>query len=252
MKTAFYNRTAYLSDPLTVPPCLLRLDEYYEGEVPDIVTGWQRFYALHAENVCRRMGVIDLYAWLIGDVNGHPNPIWAATLIGSYFVGLFSTCKSLFDAGAICLTELHSLRLASKEQDMAKGLGRPEGSRELSPGLRPPGRCPGSTGTTAMRPEGPREPGRTEPTPEELWRPFRPHQLVAFLPRASAWGPKPWAGFCRPVGPGGAATSRSAALTQFCPGTVRTKGLRAKRAKFLPPDGQLRFPRGEASSVRLV
>jgi hypothetical protein len=36
-------------------------------------------------------------------------------------IGFFSACKSLFDAGSICLTELHHLNLADREQDMAKG-----------------------------------------------------------------------------------------------------------------------------------
>jgi len=67
------------------------------------------------------MGDIDLYAWFILDAQAHPDPIWAATIIGSYLVGFFSACKSLFDAGAICLTELHRLNLGHREQDMAKG-----------------------------------------------------------------------------------------------------------------------------------
>ncbi len=67
------------------------------------------------------MSDIDLYAWFISDVRRHPDPIWGATIIGSYLVGFFSACKSLFDAGSISLSDLHSLNLADREQDMSKG-----------------------------------------------------------------------------------------------------------------------------------
>ena len=38
---------------------------------------------------------------------------------------------------------------------------------------------------TVLRPEGPREAGRIEPTPiqEDLWRPFRPRCFFAFSPQ---------------------------------------------------------------------
>src|SRR6185436_9250962 len=121
MRTTFYSSSAYLSAQLTVPPCFVELDAFFEPIVPDIPTGWRHFHLRHAENICRRMGDIDLYAWFILDAQAHPDPIWAATIIGSYLVGFFSACKSLFDAGAICLTELHRLNLGHREQDMAKG-----------------------------------------------------------------------------------------------------------------------------------
>jgi hypothetical protein len=75
MRTTFFRRTAYLSPSLIVPPCFVELDSFYEPIVPDIPTGWRNFHLCHAENICRRMGDVDLYAWLIGDVKGHPDPV---------------------------------------------------------------------------------------------------------------------------------------------------------------------------------
>lgn len=121
MRTTFYSGTAYLAAQLTVPPCFVELDTFYEPILPDIPTGYRSFHLRHAENICRRMSDIDLYAWFISDAKTHSDPIWAATIIGSYLVGFFSACKSLFDAGSITLNDLHSLKLANRQQDMSKG-----------------------------------------------------------------------------------------------------------------------------------
>lgn len=123
MRTIFYLRSPYLSEQLRpmVPSCFIDLDSFYEPILPDIETGWRSFHLRHAENICRRMGDIDLYAHFIREEKRNPDPIWAATIIGSYLVGFFSACKSLFDAGSISLTDLHSLKLTDREQDMSRG-----------------------------------------------------------------------------------------------------------------------------------
>lgn len=121
MKTIFYNRTPYLAEQLSVPACFVALDEVYD----QLVTGMEGLlgapHLQHAENICRRMGDIDLYALFIRDADAHPDPFWASTIIGSYLVGFFSACKSLFDAASICLTDLHKLALTDREQDMSRG-----------------------------------------------------------------------------------------------------------------------------------
>ncbi|HEV8241101.1 MAG TPA: hypothetical protein VGS57_17180 [Thermoanaerobaculia bacterium] len=121
MKTIFYNRTPYHAAQLTVPDCFIALDEIYDLLVPDMESILGAPYLQHAENICRRMGDIDLYALFIRDADAHADPFWAATIISSYLVGFFSACKSLFDAASICLTDLHRLALTDREQDMSRG-----------------------------------------------------------------------------------------------------------------------------------
>jgi hypothetical protein len=72
MRTIFYLRSAYLAAQLTAPLCFIELDTFYEPILPDISTGWRSFHLRHAENICRRMSDIDLYAWFISD---HPLPL---------------------------------------------------------------------------------------------------------------------------------------------------------------------------------
>src|SRR5690349_13215001 len=121
MKTFFYNRTAYLAAQLTVPQCFIDLDTFYDPIVPDASAILSAPHIRHAENICRRMADIDLYAHFIREAEVHPDYFWAATIIGSYLVGFFGACKSLFDAAAIFLADRHGLGLTYREQDMNKG-----------------------------------------------------------------------------------------------------------------------------------
>jgi len=121
MKTIFYNRTPYLAAQLTVPQCFIDLDEFYDPLVPDVSRIPGAVHLQHAENICRRMGDIDLYALFINDAEAHPDYFWAATIIASYLVGFFGACKSLFDAASVFLADRHALGLANRDQDMGKG-----------------------------------------------------------------------------------------------------------------------------------
>jgi hypothetical protein len=121
MKTIFYNRTPYMAAQLTVPQCFIDLDDFYDPLIPDMTRSLSGFHLKHAENICRRMGDIELYALFIGEAEAQPDYFWAATIIASYLVGFFSACKSLFDAASICLADLHALELPDRGQDMGKG-----------------------------------------------------------------------------------------------------------------------------------
>ena len=118
MKTWFYNRSLYRFLEIPIPQCFLDLDEHYgqDSSIPNLLAS----NAQHAENVCRRMADLELYANLTSIACGDTDAFRGALFAGSYMVGYFSACKSLLDAVAVALNEIHRLSLPAREQDFGK------------------------------------------------------------------------------------------------------------------------------------
>lgn len=137
MKTVFHTRSAYIFLPgeNRTPECFLKLDEYFDMKIPEN-TGPSKILEFPlvslAGNLCYRMADIDLYAFLIHDLLNDTYELWnerspthrnihkKTMLASSLLISYFSSCKSLFDAGAIALNQLYSLGLKNKEQDFGK------------------------------------------------------------------------------------------------------------------------------------
>jgi hypothetical protein len=137
MMTNFCKNTPFLFLPIDTPDCFLRLDAYFDKKIPesDEASMTKIFdYTLVslAENICYRMGDIELYSFLINELSNSSTKIWAKNspirqnifkrtiLARSLIISYFSACKSLFDAGAIALNQLYRLNLGDKEQDFRK------------------------------------------------------------------------------------------------------------------------------------
>jgi len=119
MKTSFYNRTAYVLLSIPVPQCFIDLDEYFDTRfATSSAIGHQS--VILAENLCRRMADVELYASYISEAERSLNTLKGAILIGTLLVGYFSACKSLLDAGAITLASIYNLHLSNKEMDFLK------------------------------------------------------------------------------------------------------------------------------------
>ena len=120
MKTWFYNRTGYtLPGMPTVPRCFVELDEYFDARFTTSSPMAHPSVVL-AENLCRRMADVELYASYISDTLNRPDTFKGAILIGTLLVGYFTACKSLLDAGAITLASVYKLSLRNKEMDFSK------------------------------------------------------------------------------------------------------------------------------------
>lgn len=119
MKTWFYNRTAYVLLDVPVPKCFTDLDEHFDTRFTTS-SGMLHQSVTLAENLCRRMADVELYASYISDAQQNPNTFRGAILIGTLLVGYFSACKSLLDAGAITLARVYNLTLTNKQMDFSK------------------------------------------------------------------------------------------------------------------------------------
>jgi len=77
--------------------------------------------AVHAFNVYRRMGDLELYkSAMRNELDGEDK--WrAASLASSLIVGYFSAAKSVLDAAAVMLNDAYSLGLSAREQDFVRG-----------------------------------------------------------------------------------------------------------------------------------
>jgi len=120
MKSSFYNRTAYQLLNVPLPQCFMELDEHFDkifSSPNDVVTHPS---VTLAENLCRRMADVELYASYISRAEESPNIFKGAILIGSLLVAYFTACKSLLDAGAITLARVYNLTLTNKEMDFSK------------------------------------------------------------------------------------------------------------------------------------
>jgi len=128
MKGWAYCNTVYRLGHFQVPECFKKLDDFFDELLFKNGKVWVRESSDLAQNLCRRMADIELYAWLISRAETAPNAFNGATLIGTYLVGYFSACKSLLDAGSITLAKLYNLNLSNKEMDFSK----PKFRRELT------------------------------------------------------------------------------------------------------------------------
>lgn len=121
MKTFFYNRTVYslkLPD-MTVPQCFIELDEYFDTLFK--TSAGLTHESVHlAENLCRRIADVQLYAHYVSEAQKGSDTFKAAILIGTFLVGYFNACKSLLDAGAITLARVYNLKLKNREMDFSK------------------------------------------------------------------------------------------------------------------------------------
>ena len=120
MKVSFHLRTPYPYIGIPVPQCFLDLDDHFDTIYTDASTMLNDLGPALAENTCRRMADIDMYAKFISDTLGHENPYQAATVTASLLVGYFGACKSLLDAVSVALAELYTLPLSNKEKDFTK------------------------------------------------------------------------------------------------------------------------------------
>lgn len=151
MKTVFHTRSAYLFLPggNRTPECFLKLDEYFDMKISESAEPSKvlEFPLVGlAGNLCYRMAEIDLYAFLMHDLIHDSYEFWSERspahrnihkkriLASSLLISHFSSCKSLFDAGAIALNQLYSLGLKHKEQDFGKTkFKKILGKKSLSP-----------------------------------------------------------------------------------------------------------------------
>ena len=119
MRSWFYNRTTYTLLNVPVPECFIKLDEYFDTR---FVTSHPSLHesGTLAENLCRRMADVELYASYISEAQESPDTFKGAILIGTLLVGYFNACKSLLDAGAITLATVYNLNLKNKEMDFSK------------------------------------------------------------------------------------------------------------------------------------
>jgi hypothetical protein len=120
MKGFVYFNTAYRLGYSQVPECFKKLDDFFDELLFKNGKVWVRESSDLAQNLCRRMADIKLYAWLTSQAETAPDAFKGAILIGTYLVGYFSACKSLLDAGSITLAKLYNLNLSNKEMDFSK------------------------------------------------------------------------------------------------------------------------------------
>lgn len=121
MKTFFYNRTAYSPRLLnmTVPQCFIELDNHFDALFQTTAGSTQEVVIL-AENLCRRLADVELFAQYISEAQKESDTFQAANIIGTFLVAYFNACKSLMDAGAITLARIYNLGLTNKEMDFSK------------------------------------------------------------------------------------------------------------------------------------
>ena len=119
MKTWFYNRTAYPVFNIPVPKCFTELDEYFDRLFPTINAIFHPS-VLSAENLCHRMGDVEVYARYITEEQKSVNALKSAIFIRTLLVGFFTSCKSVLDAGAIALNTIYNLGLDERDQDFGK------------------------------------------------------------------------------------------------------------------------------------
>ncbi len=100
---SFYNRSAYRFNGVAIPQCFLELDKHLTHM--SIEEGL-------AENICRRMADVDLYATLIAKALQDIDRFQGGIKVGSFLVGYFSASKSLLDAGS---TSLCNIQITSSQ-----------------------------------------------------------------------------------------------------------------------------------------
>jgi len=124
MKTYFYNRTIYrVIKDIDLPNCFLDIDDFYDNKFDNITNALKNPFVIHTENMCKRMGNVDFYAYIISEeFKNKANMFESAILISSYLIGYFSSCKSFLDSIAIALSDIYKLDLSNKQKDFGKNV----------------------------------------------------------------------------------------------------------------------------------
>jgi hypothetical protein len=114
---------------MNVPKCFLELDEYFDTFFKTSDGDGHQSVIL-AENLCRRMADVELYAQYIFHAQSGQRSSEeaedAAVLVGTFLVAYFSACKSVFDAASIALSKIYDLRLTNKGMNFSKDRFREE------------------------------------------------------------------------------------------------------------------------------
>jgi hypothetical protein len=120
----FFQRSAYPFIGVNPPSCFTSIAKELAVIIVDCGSNVHEAYKnpsfILAENLCRRMGDLELYEGAIKRELNDPNQWKAVVVIGSLMVGYFSTAKSILDAGSVALSHLYQLGLSNKEQDFSK------------------------------------------------------------------------------------------------------------------------------------
>ena len=120
MKTYFYNRTVYRVLSQEVPHCFIALDGYFDSQFSSLEQSFSDHRVHLAENLCRRMGDIEMFAAQILDLQQHPDTLRSTLVISSYLAAHFGACKSLLDGGAMVLSHMYGLPLSNTQKDFSK------------------------------------------------------------------------------------------------------------------------------------
>jgi hypothetical protein len=117
---------------MTVPECFIELDNYFDTLFQTTV-GLTQEVVILAENLCRRLADVELFAQYISGAQRKSDTFQAAILIGTFIVAYFNACKSLLDAGAITLAKIYNLNLKKKEMDFSKRIFWRQLEKQLGP-----------------------------------------------------------------------------------------------------------------------
>lgn len=121
MQSFFYNRTMYRFMDIQVPDFFIDLDKFFDKYFVDPNEIFSSEGRSFAENTCRRMAAIDMFAENISSTIETEDPFKAAILCSSLLVAYLSSCKSLLDTCAITLAKIYELPLTNKQMDFSKG-----------------------------------------------------------------------------------------------------------------------------------
>lgn len=121
--TYFYNRTAYMIPFYEMPSCFQRLDGQFAEAGLTVGDGLDNPVVALGENLCRRIGHLDVLARAIElTLQDGTGAFAQAEHVGALLVSHFGACKSVVDAVAISLNAVHSLELKRGNLDMNKGV----------------------------------------------------------------------------------------------------------------------------------
>ena len=138
-----------------IPGCFNDLETYFDSKLTSGIYDGQPSEIMKFDvvrfgtNLCRRIGDVDLFAALFNDAfmekeykywkpdflfsDNKYNPDVGINLISSILVAYLSSCKSLFDAGAIALNALYQLKLSQTQRDLNNKEFKKKLEQRLSP-----------------------------------------------------------------------------------------------------------------------
>ena len=103
-----------------MPQCFVDLENHFETLFPPKSKYFTHTNFILAENLCRRMADIELYASMIRKQQEETDYKRATVLIGTFLVGYFTSCKALFDAVSISIATVYDLNLTDKKRAFGK------------------------------------------------------------------------------------------------------------------------------------